>query len=135
MDILQDILKTIENSDLSDSSYGSIKQENNNILQKLHFKNIKNTLDKLKYYKYCNKISDLRYGSYIRYIKVDTDKEFKLEKGGFIIKTNIINNDIIITCKNTMNLIFNIYFSKSVIFQKLSNDEIIILDAIKYLKL
>ena len=135
MDIVNDILKTIEESELSDTSYGDIRSEINDILQKIGLKNVKETIRILKEYRVCLNIKDLRTGRYIRYIPLAGKNKLKLQNGGIIINIKKGDNDILIICKNQRNRIFTVSFSKSVVFQKLTTDETIILDAIKYLKL
>ena len=44
-----------------------------------------------------------------------------------------INKDIHIKCKNKMNVMFQIKLSEIILFQKLSEQEEIILKAIKYI--
>ena len=135
MDLINDILKSIEESELSDTSYGEIRSEINDILQKIGYKDVKETIKKLKEYRFSPDISDLRIGRYIRFIPLEGKNLMKLQNGGIIINIKKGDNDILIICKNQRNRIFTVSFSKTIIFQKLTTDETIILDAIKYLKL
>lgn len=135
MDLINDILKSIEESDLSDTNYGEIRSEINDILQKIGYQNVKETIKILKEYRFSPDISDLRIGRYIRFIPLAGKNILKLQNGGIIINIKKGDNDILIICKNQRNRIFTVSFSKTIIFQKLTTDEIIILDAIKYLKL
>ena len=135
MDIVKDILKSIEESELSETNYGEIKSEINDILQKIGYNNVKETIKTLSEYRFCEDTNDLRLGRYIRYIPLDGKLKLKLQNGGIIINIKTGEEDILIICKNIRNRIFTIPFSKSIIFQKLTTDETIILDAIKYLKL
>lgn len=135
MDLINDILKSIEESELSDTSYGEIRSEINDILQKIGYKDVKETIKKLKEYRFSPDISDLRIGRYIRFIPLEGKYLMKLQNGGIIINIKKGDNDILIICKNQRNRIFTVSFSKTIIFQKLTTDETIILDAIKYLKL
>ena len=135
MDLINDILKSIEESDLSDTNYGEIRSEINDVLQKIGYSNVKETIKILKEYRFSSDISDLRIGRYIRFIPLAGKNILKLQNGGIIINIKKGDNDILIICKNQRNRIFTVSFSKTIIFQKLTTDEIIILDAIKYLKL
>ena len=135
MDIVKDILKSIEESDLSETNYGEIKSEINDILQKIGYINVKQTIKTLSEYRFCEDINDLRLGRYVRYIPLDGKFKLKLQNGGIIINIKTGEEDILIICKNIRNRIFTVPFGKSIIFQKLTTDETIILDAIKYLKL
>lgn len=135
MDLVNDILKSVEESELSDTNYGEIKSEINDILQKIGYKNVKETIRVLSEYRFSSNISDLRAGRYIRYIPLLGKNKLKLQNGGIIINIKKGDKDILIICKNQRNRIFTVSFSKSIVFQKLTTDETIILDAIKYLKL
>ena len=135
MDLINDILKSIEESELSDTSYGELRSDINDILQKIGYKDVKETIKTLKEYRFSPNISDLRTGRYIRYIPLAGKNFMKLQNGGIIINIKKGVKDILIICKNQRNRLFSVSFSKAIIFQKLTTDETIILDTIKYLKL
>ena len=135
MDLINDILNSIEESELSDTSYGEIRSEINDILQKIGYPDVKETIKTLKEYRFSPNISDLRIGRYIRFIPLAGKNIMKLQNGGIIINIKRGDNDILIICKNQRNRLFTVSFSKAIIFQKLTTDETIILDAIKYLKI
>ena len=61
-------------------------------------------------------------------------EHIKLTNGGIICDMKEINDDIHIRCKNNMNMIFQIKLSEVILFQKLTNQEKIILKAMKYLE-
>lgn len=133
MDLIQEILKSINESELSNTSYSDIKNDMNNILQKIKFKDVKKTLLILKEYMFSSELETIVIGRYIRYIPLTGEHKLKLKNGGIIINIKKKNDDILIICKNTYNRFFTVSFNKCVIFQKFTNDEKIILDAIKYL--
>lgn len=135
MDLINEILEGIEKSELSDTNYGIIKSENNDILQKIHHNNIKAALKKLNEYRFCDNVNMLNTGRYIRYIPLLGMNMLKLANGGIIINIKRSDSDILIICKNAFNRIFTVSFTKSIIFQKFTTDEKIILDAIKYLEI
>lgn len=85
---------------------------------------------KLKNYRYIDEIDELHIGTYIRWIKVkDTENELKLTNGGILLDV-LFENNIYLQLKNNLNKIFKINFNENLIFQKLTNQEIIILYAI-----
>lgn len=135
MDLINDILKSIEESELSETNYGEIRSEINDVLQKIGYPNVKETIKILKEYRFFPNVSNLTIGRYIRFIPLEGKNFMKLQNGGIIINIKKGDKDILIICKNQRNRIFTVSFSKTIIFQKLTTDEIIILDAIKYLKL
>tara|TARA_A100001015_G_C14370486_1_gene474014 strand:+ start:80 stop:496 length:417 start_codon:yes stop_codon:yes gene_type:complete len=138
MDLIQELLENVESSELSDTNYGMIKSDINDILQKIHYKDIKDGLKRLKNYRFCSDINDLRIGRYIRYISLEQKKgdNLVIKNGGIIINIKKSKNDILIICRGiAKNMFFSLKFSSNIIFQKLTDDEIIILDTIKYMDL
>lgn len=132
-----DIQTFIENLNVNNSifnqSFASIKTEVNNILQQLSLtKTELSTLNKkLKNYRYIDDIENINIGGYIRWIQLKDVDDIKLKNGGLVCDINMKNG--IILCKNFYNKFFNVSVKHSVVFQKLSNDEILLLKAIKYM--
>ena len=93
---------------------------------------VESILKKLKYYKLVDELPELKYGSYIRWINIKNQSNIKLTNGGLICDIKIKNNGIIIACKNNRNRIFELNMANNIIFQKLSNQELILLSAIEY---
>ena len=79
----------------------------------------------LSHYKYVSEIDKLRYGSYIRWINKN-DPTHELKKGMFICDIIIGDEGIVIKGKVFGNRFINIIMEKCIIFQKLTNEEIII---------
>jgi hypothetical protein len=75
-------------------------------------------------YRYVDRVCDLRNGQLIRWIKND-----KLTNGGLLMNVKIENNGVLLLCKNNANRFFNVRFDDSVLFQKLSMEEQIVLMA------
>ena len=61
-------------------------------------------------------------------------EKIKLTNGGIVCDIKEINADIHIKCKNRMNMMFQIKMSEIILFQKLSEQEQVILKALKYLE-
>ena len=76
----------------------------------------------------------LNFGCYIRWIPLKDPDKIKLTNGGIIIDIDIINDCVQIKVKNNMNRIFQIKFDECYIFQKLTNQENIILGVLDYLE-
>jgi hypothetical protein len=126
-----------ENEDIIANTYEQISKVKNDILQKLQLSRdvIKSLHQKLKQYRHIDTLEGIRYGAYIRWISLknpDPDK-IKLTNGGFICNIEILNDDIYISIKNNMNHILKIKMSENLIFQKLMQQEQVILSAMKYL--
>jgi hypothetical protein len=115
---------------------GELKTRKNNILQKVIFER-----DELKYYhklltnyRYVDEIDELRYGSYIRWFNISNPKSLKLLNGGFIVDIKNVNNNIIILCKNSLNKFFNLKMGESIIFQKNTKQEHILIKILDHIK-
>jgi len=87
----------------------------------------------LKKYKYVTELDKLKYGYYIRWIEKG-DSSYELKKGMFICDIIIGDNGIIIKGKIFGNRFININMNHCYIFQKLSNEEIIINDVINVIE-
>jgi hypothetical protein len=87
----------------------------------------------LKGYKYVDEVSDLKYGTYIRWISLKQEP-YKLNSGALFCETKISDNGLSILCKSVIgNRLFQLMLDDYIIFQKLSNEEIILLTAMDFL--
>ena len=136
IDDLLNALGNETNESIMNLSSSKIKSLKNDMLQRLGIsgKELKLFHKKLKSYRYCSDMSDIQFGCYIRWIPLKTVDEIKLTNGGIIIDIDIINDCVQIKVKNNMNRIFQIKFDECYIFQKLTNQENIILGVLDYLE-
>ena len=113
-----------------------IKEYKNNILQQLQLPRgqLKKFHKKLKEYRYCNDLSHIQYGYYIRWISLKDPLALYLTNGGIICDVKILNKQIQILCKNNRNQMMQIKFDEAIIFQKLSDQEKVILGILDYLE-
>jgi hypothetical protein len=88
---------------------------------------------KLSEYRYCTDMSDLQYGYYIRWIPLKDPENLYLTNGGILCDMKIVNDQIQIICKNFRNRFFQFKFDETVIFQKISPQEKVILSVLDYL--
>lgn len=111
-----------------------IKQIKNDYLQKLQLprEELKEFHTKLKGYRYVDDLSDIQYGRYIRWINLKDPDNIKLTTGGIIIDIKILQNGIHVVCKNNKNKRFQIKIDECFIFQKLTDQEKIILYALDH---
>lgn len=87
----------------------------------------------LKGYKYVDEVSDLKYGTYLRWISLK-EEQFKLNSGALFCETKISDNGLSILCKSIFgNRVFQLMLDDYIIFQKLTNEEIILLTAMDFL--
>ena len=136
VDSLLKALDNENNENIMNETPSSIKSKKNDILQQLGLKkeDLKMFHKKLKNYKYCEQPNEVDFGKYIRWISLKTMENFKLTNGGIICDMKVVNDELHIVCKNNLNRIIQINFNTSIIFQKLSNEENIILHALKLLQ-
>jgi len=92
-------------------------------------------LEKLINYRMVDEIPDLELGNYIRWISIKEDvNEINLTNGGCILSIEIEETGVHIKCKNYMNKIFQIRLHENIVFQKLTNDEELLLKVLDYLE-
>ena len=138
MDI-ESLLHALDNDNnegIVDLNMTIIAKNKNDILQKLRLP--RNELvalqKKLKLYRYIDDLKDIRFGGYIRWISLKNPEVIKLTNGGIVCDIKEMNDDIHIKCKNRMNMIFQTKLSEAIIFQKLNDQEQVILNSLKYLE-
>jgi len=129
---MNSLLKALENetnSSILDLTNNEIKTHKNNILQMAQIggKELKEYHKKLKHYRYVRGMHDLQYGCYIRWIPLKNPENIYLTKGAHITNLDIMDNGILIQCKTVFGRIFNIKYEECIIFQKITNDEKILL--------
>lgn len=111
-----------------------IKQIKNDLLQKLHFSkdDIKELHKKLNNYRFVDDTSEINYGRYIRWINMNHTDKLKLTNGGIICQILASENGTTITCKNNTNRLFRIKMDECLIFQKITDQENLILSVLDY---
>ena len=132
---IEQLLNKESNSSILKLNNTKIKQIKNDILQKLHFKPniIKILLKKLKNYRFVDDLNDIHFGRYIRWINIKKYDDLKLTNGGIICDIKMVNDGVLITCKNNINRLFSIKMDENLIFQKLNDDELLILKIMEHL--
>ena len=135
---IEELLSALDNdehSNLLNTSYEKIAKDKNDILQQLQFNSEKLKLyhTKLKDYRYVDELYDLKYGQYLRLINIKNPERLKLTNGGIFLEIKLLDTGTHMMIKNNMNRIFQIKMDECIVFQKLSDQEKIILLALKYL--
>lgn len=134
-ELLQKALNNENNESIIDLTTQKIKQINLNILKELHLDK-KITLDylkKLNGYRYIDELNDIKSGAYVRWIPISDPENLPLHAGGIICEIKIMDNGIVIVCKNFMHKYFQIKMDENLLFQKLSSQELILLAALDHL--
>lgn len=94
--------------------------------------NKKSIVEKLDRYRYIDEINELKYGNYLRWISLD-DEKYKLNKGAIFCELNISDNGINVMCKSFASKYFQINLDSNIIFQRLSDQELVLISALDYM--
>ena len=134
----EDLLKALDNdanSSIMKLNSKKIKQEKFNILKELNLdkEELINLMNKLKNYRFVDDLQDINYGAYIRWIRMKDLDQVKLSNGGIIIDIKIYDDGCQVICKNMYNKIMQIKLNEAMVFQKLTDQEYVILSALDYL--
>ena len=89
---------------------------------------------KLKNYRYVDEVKDLKYGAFIRWFKITDPNNISLVNGAILCDIKIQNDGIHLVFKNFMNRFIQIRMDECILFQKISDQEAIILSVLDYLK-
>ena len=139
MDV-QKLLKALDdesNETLINFTTDKIKEMNLNVLKELHLprKDTLELMSMLKDYKYVDEMNELKYGAYIRWIPIEDPTNIYLTQGAMFCEMKITDNGVFCVCKNYgySNKHFNISMDKNLIFQKLTDQELVLLSALDHL--
>jgi hypothetical protein len=129
--LLETSLNNNNNKNISALTFDTINKEKELIINelKLSKKNTNELLKKLKDYQYIDEYPQLIEGRYIRWINITNPDSIKLTNGGILCEIKI-NDSISLVMKNKNNVFFQIKLDECLLFQRLTNQEKIILYAI-----
>ena len=137
MDIehLKKALDNESNESLCDLNSGLIKQIKNDMLQQLqlHGSKLKEFHKKLKDYRYVDDLSNLQYGRFIRWINLNKTDNIFLTNGAHIMDIKIEKHGIQVLCRNNMNRFITLNIDQHMIFQKITDQEQVLICAMDYL--
>jgi len=139
MDV-EKLLKALDddtNENLLDFTSKKLKEMILKILKELNLSKNKtiSLFNKLKDYKYVDEMDDLKYGTYIRWIPIEDPDNISLKKVALFCELKITDNGVFCVCKNMgfLSRHFQISMDKNLIFQKLTNQELVLLSALDHL--
>lgn len=134
-DELEKAFNNEENTQLLELTNKKIETVKIKMLNKLNLskKQFKEISKKLENYRYIDELPELKYGSFIRWISLKNPEVIKLSNGGLVMEIKIDLSGIKIVCKNNMNRFFQINMNENLIFQKLNNQENVLLSALDYI--
>ena len=135
IELLQEALQNDNNLSIINTNIQEIKAQKNDILQQLGLKktDLKQFHSKLKDYRYIDDIKDLNYGNNIRWISLKNIDNVKITNGAVLCDIKILDKGLSLCLKTFNNRYFTIYLNENLIFQKISDQEKILLKAINYL--
>ena len=125
-----------DNESIMNLTTKKIMKMNLNILKELHLQRdtTLNYIKKLKGYRYIDEINDLKHGSFIRWIPITDPTYLPLHHCGMICEIKITDDGVLITSKNFMHRHYTFKMDECLIFQKLSTQEQIIINALDHLE-
>lgn len=135
---IEKLTKALEdnsNESLLNLTSDKIRAMNISILKELSLSN-KQTLDlsnKLRDYKYVDEMSDLKYGTYMRWISLKDTSNVTLARGAIFCEVKITDEGVFIVCKNFGSSYFQIKMDEYLIFRKLTDQELVLLSALDHL--
>lgn len=139
MDV-QKLLRALDDSSnetLLNFTSDKIKEMNLNILKELQLPK-KDTLElmrKLNEYKYVDEMNDLKYGAYVRWIPIEDPNNIYLTQGALFCEMKITDEGVFCVCKNYgfKSRYFRLSMDKNLIFQKMTDQELVLLSALDHL--
>jgi hypothetical protein len=136
--LLNSALDDESNESLLSLSSEKIKEMNLNVISELQLnkKEITEIMIKLSDYKYVDEMDDLKYGSYIRWIKLNDLDDLTLTKGAIFLDVKITDKGVNLICKNHgyLGKRFTIKMDECLIFRKMTNQELVLLSALDHLQ-
>ena len=135
VDKLMIALDNNKNESIMNLTTAKIQEMIFKILKELHLDRelMINYFKKLKGYKYVDELNDLKYGGFIRWIPITDPDYLPLNQCGIICDIIISDDGIYIVCKNFMHRHYRFKMDECLIFQKLTSQELIILNALDHL--
>jgi hypothetical protein len=92
-------------------------------------------MKKLKGYRYIDELNDLKYGTYLRWIPIHNPNNIYITKGALFCEYKIKDEGVFLICKNFGFPIkhFQIKLDENLVFQKLTDQEMVLLSALDHL--
>ena len=135
IELLQEALENDDNLNIINTNIQEIKQKKNEILQELGLdrNDLKSFHKKLNGYMYIDNIKDLKYGRNIRWVNLNKITNIKITNGAVLCDIKIHDKGIALILKGFNNTFITLYLNENIIFQKISDEEKILLKAVDYL--
>lgn len=132
---IDEIIQELDEKNLLYLTSGKIKELKNHVLQKLYLsrEEILHYHKVLKDYRHVDEVDEIKIGGYIRWFNLNKIDNLKLTNGGFVVDMSNWKEDVLILCKNAKNnKRFSLLLSQCFLFQKISDQEKILIKIIDY---
>ena len=135
---VEKLLKALDdqsNETLLNFTTKKLKDMNREILNELGFSKeiTQQYFNKLKDYKFVDEMNDLKYGTYIRWIPLTNPNNTALTSGATFCEYKFTDEGVFMVCKNFYGKHFQIKMEDNLIFQKLTQQELVLLSALDHL--
>jgi hypothetical protein len=78
-------------------------------------------------------MNEIKYGTYIRWINITDPDDLTLKKGGIFCDLSVTDNGVFIIYKNFNHKHYKFKIDDCLIFQKITNEEQILLNALDHI--
>jgi hypothetical protein len=133
---VEELLKNVNDDKhdyLDNKTLGDILDENIKAVKGLGLPSVqmKDICNRLAGYRYVENLYELHKGKHIRWIRNDNKK---LTNGAIVMDVKFLDNGSHVLCRNAQHRLFQVKFNESIIFQKLSTGEQLILMAYEHVR-
>ena len=90
-------------------------------------------LDKLRGYRYVDEIHELKNGSFLRWLNMSDIEDIHLVQGAFFCEFVFTDNNTCMRMRNIRGRYFEVKMDDIIIFQKLTQQEKVLLAALSYI--
>lgn len=129
-------IQNVKEESIVDTNLSEIKSVKNNVLQQLQLsrEKLQDFHKRLQKYRYVDEITELNSGDYVRWIDLNNAANIKIANGAFVCDIEINSDGIHLKLKTITHRHIQLRMDEVFLFRKLTDDELVILSALKYLK-
>ena len=133
---VEELLKNVNDDKheyLDNKTLGDILDENIKAVKSIGLPSsqLSDICNRLAGYRYVENLYELHKGKHIRWIRNDNKK---LTNGAIVMDVKFLDNGSHVLCRNAQHRLFQVKFNESMIFQKLSTGEQLILMAYEHVR-
>ena len=134
-DKLAHAISRVKDETIIDTNLSEIATVKNNVLQQLQLSSdmLRDINTRLKRYRYIDEITELNRGDYVRWIDLNDSTEIKLAMGAFVCDVEINTDGMHIKLRSVTGRYIQLRMDEIMLFRKMTDDELVVLSAMKYL--